>query len=785
MRTSVTLFCLLAVANLAIAVQPGPKILHIGLIAPNTIGITVEAGKSVYGKQVPYKKQDGDEVDRSSHHRWLKRNGKVVGALVGEKEDILWTLDQVVGAELNTKLADIPQTWSVTSSEDPNFAKAVNPDKVFRKSKPSDLVRVGSWQWGAPVKHILYLQFPKSFKAREKYLLECPSLGLPRQSFIFDPAKLRSEAVHISHLGFRPDDPAKAAFLSCWLGSGGPAKYAAGLPFQVIDVKTGKSVYQGKTVLSKAGDDKTEDAYKQNYSGVDVYLMDFSAVKAPGKYVVSVAGIGCSYPFEIGDKTWEKAFKISTKGFYHQRSGIPLGPPYTEYKRPRTFHPDDGVKVYHSNVALMDTGNGLNSKESNFASLVKNGTTQIVKNAWGGYMDAGDWDRRIQHLDVSRLLLELVELNPEYFEKLDLNIPESKNKIPDAVDEALFSLDCYRRMQTPEGGIRGGIESAEHPRQGEASWQESLKIYAYAPGVWSSYVYAGVAARAAGVLAKYDPELAEEYKKSAIKAMEWAENKLPERKGKNDYHAVNDSRNLAAAELYKLTGEKKWNDLFLQTTVFKKPNMDVFVWKKHDQREAAWVYANIKRPGIDKKVQKYCLQATLKEADERVQAGKKNGFRWTKFAWRPGSWGAFSHPDGLSLSRAHQATGDDKYLKTLIMACQTGGGANPLNISYTTGTGAKSPKHPLQIDARITNQSVPAGLTVGGPIRTDSHKDYWAQKIVGRWCYPKVQKWPTLEAFWDVFWYPPMCEFTVHSPMSVNAYVWGYLAARKMKGKRD
>jgi len=71
-----------------------------------------------------------------------------------------------------------------------------------------------------------------------------------------------------------------------------------------------------------------------------------------------------------------------------------------------------------------------------------------------------------------------------------------------------------------------------------------------------------------------------------------------------------------------------------------------------------------------------------------------------------------------------------------------------------------------------------AGLTVGGPIDVARDKEYWAQKIVDRYCYPSVQKWPTLEAYWDVFWYPPMCEFTIQSPMAQNAYVWGYLAGR-------
>ena len=62
-------------------------------------------------------------------------------------------------------------------------------------------------------------------------------------------------------------------------------------------------------------------------------------------------------------------------------------------------------------------------------------------------------------------------------------------------------------MQTPEGGIRGGIESSEHPRSGEASWQESLTVMAYAPDVWSSYLYVATAARAAKWLESLKPEL--------------------------------------------------------------------------------------------------------------------------------------------------------------------------------------------------------------------------------------------------------------------------------------
>ena len=58
--------------------------------------------------------------------------------------------------------------------------------------------------------------------------------ALPDQAFVYTPAELRSEAVHASHLGFRPDDAVKVAFLSCWLGDGGGLAYDEGLPFQLL-----------------------------------------------------------------------------------------------------------------------------------------------------------------------------------------------------------------------------------------------------------------------------------------------------------------------------------------------------------------------------------------------------------------------------------------------------------------------------------------------------------------------------------------------------------------------
>ncbi len=785
MRTRCLIFCGFLnffLSQMNILAEEIPTVLHLGLVAPDLLGITLQDGQMVPGEQIPYQPEAGDALRDEKHSISIYRDEKFLGWLVGKSQELLYTEDQVKGKMTDPAWLDDNQSYRIQSSDDPNFSEGLLPLDVYRKTKPSDFARWHGWPYQAPLRHVIYLKLPHPLKAGKSYRIEFQQTGLAPQTFRFDPASLRSEAVHVSQLGFRPDDPVKVAFLSCWLGSGGAVDYQQDLNFWVSNAQ-GERVMEGKVQLSKKVTEP-EDAYKINYNGTDVYKMDFSNLKTLGTYRVWVDGIGCSYPFEVSENAWRDAFRVSVRGFYHQRSGIELGPPFTGYIRPRTFHPDDGLKVFHSATTLMDSKNGLNARgqdKNNFYLLVKGKTDEIVPNAWGGYMDAGDWDRRIQHLIVSRYLLELVEMFPSETQGLTLNIPESGNDLSDLVDEALFNLDFYRRLQSPEGGIRGGIESAEHPRHGEASWQESLDVMAYAPGVWSSFVYAGGAAQAAFVLMETHPDLSGVYAQSALRAMQWAEahydqsEKLP--------HDVRDDRNLAAVELYRLTGDEQWHRIFQETTVFTTPGETLFEWKKHHQRHAPWVYVRTAQPGVDKDLQALCRAAVLREADNRKRNGEQSGFGWAKYEWQPGMWGVFSAPDGISLARAHYLTKDLSYLKALVLACQTGAGANPVNICYTTGLGQQSPQHPLHVDSRITRQTPPPGLTVSGPIDVARHQNYWAQKVVSAYSYPEVQRWPTLEAFWDVFWYPPVCEFTVQNPMAANAFAWGYLAFRPKEGQ--
>jgi endoglucanase len=605
-------------------------------------------------------------------------------------------------------------------------------------------------------------------------------------TFKYQPDRAFSEAIHVNQLGFDPDDIAKVGYLSTWTGTGGGISYQPGTKFWLINNGTNAKVFEGRIQLTKAKSDNSELYLGKNLSKTDVYQMDFSTFKTPGNYRLAVDGVGTSFNFDINDKTWEKAFTTAARGFYHQRSGLAMTAPYTEAIRPRSFHPDDGVKIYKSNMKLMDSDQGLGTlNPSTEIGRPGNGTTTIMPNAWGGWRDAGDWDRRIQHSIASRQLLELADLFPAYVKSVKLNIPESNNNLPDLVDEALWNVDFFKRLQSANGAVSGGIESTGSPEYGEASWQESLKIYAYAPDMWSTFQYASMAAKAADVVGAYDAVKAQGFKDSAIKAMNWAEQEYATKVGQltvNQRQPVKDSRNLAAAELFSLTGDNRWHQIFLSTTAFKDATQPIWQYQGHAQEEAAFVYARTTKPGTLQNVKTNAKNAIAAWADDQLQLINRSAFRQSAFnGYAPISFsGGLGVPFTVQLLEAHALTNNPKYLRGATLATQFLAGANPDNMVYTTGLGQRSPKNPLIIDQRTTDVDIP-GIPLYGP---NDFSDSLTEPVSKNWVdtfrkntSPQAQDWPIAESYYDGFLLPPVAEYTIMETMSPVTYTWGYLAA--------
>jgi endoglucanase len=471
------------------------------------------------------------------------------------------------------------------------------------------------------------------------------------------------------------------------------------------------------------------------------------------------------------------AFKTVMKHFYNQRSGVALKPPYTSYHRPRNLHPDDGVKVYQSTCSLLNSGDGLNAfgiDNDNFGNLVAGKTNEIVPNAWGGYADAGDWDRRIQHLQATRQQLDLLMEGGDTFSKLKLNIPEQDDSLPDILNEALWNLDFYRRLMTSEGGVRGGIEAEEHPKTGEGSWQESWLHFAYAPDVWSSYLFVATAARCAHYTDGKFPEISATYKEASIKAMNWAEIKYARMMADNEFdkmrngipEIINRVRSTAAADLYRLTGEKRWHGLFLSTY-----NMQ--------NDEGTWVYLNTHRERDQECLEK-CRNGLLQAAQQVLDQQQQVAFRWARrrAGAENGAYGLFQREDGSELLiRAWQSTGEAKFRQGAILSAQMALGANPNNMTYTSGLGRNPMRYVFYLDAEVQGFETPDGISAIGPYNPNSNRAGFVNQVqrVAPFFVPDFHKWPQSEFCVDFGQVYHIDEHVVDL-IGWVAYLWGSLA---------
>lgn len=169
-------------------------------------------------------------------------------------------------------------------------------------------------------------------------------------------------------------------------------------------------------------------------------------------------------------------------------------------------------------------------------------------------------------------MLGLYDLNSTAFARLKLSLPaeEINNHLPDILDEAIWQMPLWKRLQLPDGGVRGGYGDGWGCYRGETS---SMLKYA---GVYdvdheTTLHYAAAVARAARVLVYYDNKLSAEYLASSQRDWTWAESHakaddaaykkvlefasdLPKR--------LRDKRALAAVELLAATGDPIYDAAF-------------------------------------------------------------------------------------------------------------------------------------------------------------------------------------------------------------------------------
>jgi endoglucanase len=310
---------------------------------------------------------------------------------------------------------------------------------------------------------------------------------------------------------------------------------------------------------------------------------------------------------------------------------------------------------------------------------------------------------------------------------------------------------------------------------------------AYAPDLWSSYIYAAAAGRLAHILRGIDNSLAATYSNSALRAMLYAEHahatsSFAQMRASAQY-AIRDARNAAACEMFRMTGDIDWHVLYAETSVLSNESMRPQD-NGYDQDVAAFSYLLSTQPMASGTIKSRYRKIFRNYADEIAARGDHTAFRWSKdHPYMPLAYGVLSTPPAYHLFRAHYLTGNTNYLAAGIECMQYAAGANPLNAAFTTGLGTNAVEYPLHIDARNSGQFV-AGITVYGPLDIEEHAStgtpeddwcfYWYMRV---YSYPMYTAWPTAEAYFDTDIHPAECEFTVQQTMGESALNWGYLSA--------
>jgi endoglucanase len=372
-----------------------------------------------------------------------------------------------------------------------------------------------------PFLYTISLKLPSPLKEGATYTIHLRGVNTSQEnvSYVHQPRATRSLAVHAIQTGYRPDDPCKRAYLSFWMGVDKDVKNGSCTPdvdtFELVDA-LGKTVFTGRAELLKKEKQPEQICVheKMDYTLAAVRRLDFSSFHKPGDYRVYVPGIGTSGPLRIAADVWEKPFKFAMQNVLTQRQGIELGPPACAYRRPRPFHPDDGVEFYQLKIPMQAGQEG--PRGDNLVELAKAGSLKQIAGIWGGYQDAGDWDTLGHPLSATYDLLGLYFLNPAAFARTKLALPaeEMRNHLPDILDEALWQMPAWRRLQLPDGGVRGGYGYGWGCPNGVTSTMiRSAGVYAVDHE--TTMHYAAAAARAGRVLAVYDQKLAGEYLESA------------------------------------------------------------------------------------------------------------------------------------------------------------------------------------------------------------------------------------------------------------------------------
>jgi endoglucanase len=437
--------------------------------------------------------------------------------------------------------------------------------------------------------------------------------------------------------------------------------------FDIVDVTSGKVVFTGKPGSPEYW----------SFSGDSVCTADFSEVTIPGKYQLCLNGKSvCSYTFEIGQGVYTDITKASLKAFYLNRSGMEITKEFGgKWARP-AGHPDTNVLI-HSSAASAKRPEGFKISSP------------------GGWYDAGDYNKYIVNSGISTYtLLLFCQMYPEYYRNLNENIPESRNKIPDVMDEILYNLRWMLTMQDPnDGGVYHKLTNkkfCDFVMPGKATEPRYVVLKSTA----ASLDFAATMAMASRVLAKSESQelisLGKKCLEAANKAYSWA------KANPAIYYKNPSDISTGAYDDMNVKDEFFWaeTELGLANNNFSLiPEKEI---EKQKIMSPSWDYSgmtgiislsltdNPKAEAIKKNAQKILLAY----ADQLVEKSEKSAYKVSLDYFK---WGSNSDVVNLALIKlvAYKISSDKKYLASVQGDVDYILGRNATGYCFVTGFGGK------------------------------------------------------------------------------------------------
>ena len=507
---------------------------------------------------------------------------------------------------------------------------------------------------------------------------------------IMSSVALNSYAASIcfNSLGYLPNQP-KVATVSSEFES-----------FQLVDAKSGKVVFENKT----------SEPVSQSDVNITVRFADFSAVTTVGTYFIKVSDSVKSPVFPISSSVYNSAFYTSMRAFYLWRCGTAVD----------GMH--NGAHFSHEACHLED------------GWLDSIGYPNKQKDGAGGWHDAGDHGKYVVNagITVGMMFVAWEQFNNK-LKDYDFDLPKSKSKLPDFLEEIKWETDWLLKMTYPDGS--GKVSHKLTRTNFEGFVLPELDTEKRFFTVWSSAAtadFVAVMAQAARYFKPYDKAYAQKCLDAAVLSYNFLkanpEDHKFEHRGFNTggyQSADDDDRTWAAAELWETTGNAEYlADLETRLTNYDKKVDEVWDWGGV-KNMAAFCYIQSKRSGKNEKLLSEVKKQAIEIANTIVSKAKADVFARPLGEYYWGSNGTVVR-QVYNLQVANSIQPDKKYVETSLDAIAHIFGRNLYGRSQVTGVGVNPPMNPH--DRRSGGDTVVdpwPGYLVGGGTKATDWQDDW------------------------------------------------------------